>query len=80
MARWAKSLNQKKDYSRIPASNELNGMQNGAAAAAASADIGFAVLEKKVTSPVIMSSQPIMPTTSQKPETLHNLKVNRSDA
>lgn len=57
MARWAKSLNQKKDYNRVP-TIEPNGVSNGASAA--SADIGFAVLEKKTvaSSSVVVHPQP----------------------
>lgn len=56
MARWAKSLNQKKDYSRQPISCDVPGIQNGTSAA--SADIGFAVLEKK-TATATMTSPPL---------------------
>lgn len=72
MARWAKSLNQKKDYTRVPSMNEagfMTGVQNGSTSAA-SADIGFAVLEKKVTSPVLMTSQPIIQTPQKAESTI----------
>lgn len=51
MERWAKTLNQKKEMSFARANMDMGGSSGGSA----SADVGFAVLEKKNVSPVAVN-------------------------
>lgn len=46
MERWAKSLNQKKELTKMPMMSDSL-MQSNGISTSSSADIGFAVLEKK---------------------------------
>ncbi|GLV40686.1 uncharacterized protein CBL_13813 [Carabus blaptoides fortunei] len=72
MERWAKNLNQKKESTRMPIYNEAQGMQSNGTSTA-SADIGFAVLEKKNTTPAT-STQSLNVFSGQKPENVYSAK------
>lgn len=72
MERWAKSLNQKKESARMPIYSEAQGMQSNGTSTA-SADIGFAVLEKKNTAPTT-STQSLNVFSGQKPESVYSAK------
>lgn len=63
MERWAKNLNQKKESNRSLTINDIHIQSNGMSTA--SADIGFAVLEKKNT------STPQLNFAAQKPEVVY---------